>query len=563
MTPSAEAVRGLIERLDGMPGRSGAAELKRQFCGAWDLSPSSLSRLLRDNGVKSHDRADRGLPRKDVPEELIMRLLSFQCASKSLRKGDIMPARVAIHIAEINGEMEHGALSPNYFNRYLRERGISRQQRKAATPHVQLASVGPNHVHQVDFSLATNWKMSKNRIEFDPYAEDDTKLASPKAGEMRLWRMLVVDHATGVFFPYYGACHGETVSMLLEGLYYAWSEKRIGGESVMREFPFRGVPMILMHDRGSTTKSQVTKNVMRRLGVTMIESQGARAKGSVEVHNNLWENEFESRLRLETPRSVDQMNEWALDSAIAYCAGMVHRRTAMTRIDAWTHFINREAETRLRELRCDLSTFLSIALTNPESRLVRGGVISFGGREYRLPSELVHSERVLVQYSPFEFPAVQVRVSDEAEAPAWECQPMAKNHLGFEESAPIIGRDFKSHKKAEAVRTVDAARAAAEQLATEQHALKIYGHDRDGRGAQYTPRGEEVQIHEQAKFFTRVQAVVAIREALGDREFTPAERDYLATLPERVAEADIDAAIEALEKGVGARLVQMKAGGLA
>jgi hypothetical protein len=557
MNPQPEAVRDLVARLDAASGARDKAAAKRSFCEAWQISASSLSRLLLSHGMRSHARADRGVPRKQVPAEALDRIMAYQCASHSLRKGDIMPARVAIHIAEMNEEVPEGEVSASWLNRYMRERRLGREQRKAIHPHIRLASVGPNHVHQVDFSLATNWKMSKNGIEWDRYAEDDTKLAVHKAGEMRLWRMLVVDHATGVFFPYYGAHSGETVNMLLEGLFYAWSEKKIAGESVMRLFPFRGVPAILMFDRGSSTKSQITKNLLKRLGVETIESQGARAKGSVEVHNNIWEYEFESRMRLEPPKSIRQLNDWALDSAIGYCSKIIHSRTAMTRTDCWTHFINREEETRLRELRCDLKTFLSIALTNAETRLVRGGTFSFQGREYRVPSELVHSEKVWVQHSPFEYPSVQIKTSDDAEAPAFVCSPIAKNHLGFEVDAPVIGREFKSHAKSDAARTIDAARAAVDEIAP--GALKVYGHDREGVvDAAYTPHGDEVAITGAEKVYSRDRARAIIREALGGREFTAAERAYLGKLGEQVTDMEIDLAITDLEAGVAARVMEFR-----
>jgi hypothetical protein len=556
MTPAPDAVQEFLGRLEAAAERPQQAELKRQFCQAWQLSPSTLSRLLHANGRRAHARTDRGVPRKAGIDQLKI-VLALQAASTSLRKGDIMPAGEAIRLAEQNGYLDQGTLSEDTFNRWLREQGISRKQRNTPRPHVQLASKGPNHVHQVDFSLATNWVMGRNGIEWERYAEDDTKLAAA-AGKARLWRLITVDHASGAFWPFYGAYSGETVNMLLEGLYATWTEKFIGGESIMRQMPFRGVPHTLMFDRGSSTKSQVTKNVLTRLGVQMIESQSARAKGSVEVHHGIWENIFESKMRLERPSSIAQLNDWAADYATGYCARQRHTRTHMTRVEAWVRFINRNEESRLRELKCDLRTFLAIALTNPVTRRVNGGRFSFEGREYRVPSSLVHNERIWVQFSPYDFPAVQIRGDESAEAAAFVCEPIQKDHLGFALDAPVIGVSYASHALSAASRTMDAARSVTEELAKGQ-GLKVFGQEiQHVENALYVPKGDELPMETRESYHSREAAVRIVREAFGGRDFTTAERELLADWTERVADAEIDAMISLIEKGVQGRVLELR-----
>ena len=555
MTPGQDAVAQLVMRLESAPERAERAQLKRDFAAAWSLSLPTLSRLLARAGQREHKRSDRGVPRK-ATADTIRQLLAIQAASSSLRKGDIMPAKEVIRLAELNGMIEAGALSADALNRHLRERGLSRRQRRAPRPHVQLATKGPNHVHQVDFSLATNWVMGKNGIEWDRWAEDDSKLVSRKGA--RLWRLLIVDHASGCFYVYYGAHSGETVNMLLEGLYFAWSEKKIAGESMMRLFPFRGVPHTLMYDRGSATKSQITQNVLARLGVKTIEAQGARAKGSVEVHHNIWETIFESKMRLEKPSSLDQLNDWALDHAIRYCSVERHTRLLMPRTVAWITYINRNEQSRLRELNCDLRAFLSIALTDPVTRVVRGGRFSFEGREYRVPSALIHSERIWVSWSPYDYPAVQVRGSEGEDAAAFLCAPVEKDHFGFEVDAPVIGSTFRSHPASAAAREMDGARAMSEELAAAQ-SLKVYGHERHlAARAAYVPKAEEaVLVEGREALYSREEARRIVREAFGGREFTAAEREWLGRFGEQVSGSEIDAAIAAIEQGVEGRVLAM------
>ena len=277
---SLEVVRDLAGRLDGVPAAARAA-IKREFLATYGCSPSTLSRALHEIGVRSHTRADAGTRRKEVTEEILQRIAAIQRASLSLRKGVVMPAEDAINIAEDSGWIDKGALSPSYFNRWLRDQDASRRDQIKPEPHIELRSLGPNHVHQVDFSLAVNWKVFQGKPQYEHLIY---KNKLPGAGVPRLYRLIVVDHATGCFFPHYTESTGETVQALLEGLYRSWAPKQLRGESIERLYPFRGVPRILMADRGSANQAGVTATLMERLGVQLNICEGARSKGAVEVN---------------------------------------------------------------------------------------------------------------------------------------------------------------------------------------------------------------------------------------------------------------------------------------
>ena len=196
---SLEVVRDLAGRLDGVPAAARAA-IKREFLATYGCSPSTLSRALHEIGVRSHTRADAGTRRKEVTEEILQRIAAIQRASLSLRKGVVMPAEDAINIAEDSGWIDKGALSPSYFNRWLRDQDASRRDQIKPEPHIELRSLGPNHVHQVDFSLAVNWKVFQGKPQYEHLIY---KNKLPGAGVPRLYRLIVVDHATGCFFPHY------------------------------------------------------------------------------------------------------------------------------------------------------------------------------------------------------------------------------------------------------------------------------------------------------------------------------------------------------------------------
>ena len=169
-----------------------------------------------------------------------MQVAALQRQSMSLRKGVVMPAEDAIEIAVDSGLLPEGAVSVDYYNRWLRRNAAARRDQTKETPHVELRSLGPNHVHQMDFSLAVNWKCfqeqgaAKIRYEHLIY-----KNKLPEAGQARLWRVVVSDHASGAFFVWYAQSRGETVQATLEALYRAWVRKET---DVERKYPFRGHP---------------------------------------------------------------------------------------------------------------------------------------------------------------------------------------------------------------------------------------------------------------------------------------------------------------------------------
>jgi hypothetical protein len=554
-----QAVRDLVCELEQAQGRQ-RAHVRRQFMSLYGISDSTLSRALHEVGWRAHERRDRGVRRKPVEDQDLQRLAAIQRASLSSRKGVVMPASDAIEIAEDSGIIEPGLVSESFFNGWLRDHEASRTNQKRPEPYTILRSLGPNHVHQVDFSLAVHWKIFQGRPVYEHLVY---KNKLPSTGVPRLWRLIIIDHATGCFFPYYSESTGETVQATLEGLYRAWSAKSIRGESVEKLYPFRGVPRILMADRGSANQAKITSTVLERLGVKLNICQGARSKGSVEGSHNWWEEHFESRMRLQIPESVEQLNEWALDFAIKLCAEKPHTRYGAARSAMWAWHINRREETKLRELSCDFEAFKAIAMSEPQRCLVRGSrTIRFKTRNYRVPEAIQTGRYVAVQYSPFEFPKILIREADVESAPAWLCEPVELDEFGFPLDAPVIGLEFKSHKHTETKRFIAQADEIAGEYIQEQ-SLRVFGHHRESiEPIEGRQQGEDVLAGVAAEEvrMTRVQARNAVLEALG-RQFTRAEVEYInSVLGETVTEHEVEAAIAELQRGVAGRVLSFAGG---
>lgn len=553
---SRRAVEELAVRLTALQGRARSVA-RREFSALHNCSPSTLSRQLHAIGFRSHQRCDRGISRSGVTDEQFHMIAAIQASSLSLRKGIVMPAKRCIDIAEHNGIAPE--VSTSTYNAWLRANSGARTDQTAATPHIELRSLGPNHVHQVDFSLAVNWKVKNNKPIYEHLIY---KNKLPKEGEPRIWRLIVVDHATGACFPHYTVSAGETVQGLLEGLYYAWSEKKVNGESITKRYPFRGVPQILMADRGSTTKSGVTVALLNRLGVKLNICEGARSKGTVEVSHRIWEENFETGLRLQPPDSIEQLNSWAMEFAAEFCATATHTRHGSERSTLWAWHINRKPETQLRELRCTFETFKTIALTEPQKCKVGGSrVIRFRSQKYRVPECFYPNTFVDVQFSPFEFPQIQVRPVDEPAAIAHLCSPIEVDEFGFAVTAATLGVEFKAAKQGLAANFAKDAQRRAKEL-IDGGKVEAFGYHLDRTPEVGVPtQGTELPVEDQPEtVMTRVSARTQVIEMLG-RPLTPPEAAHVnRVFGERVTDAEIAAAVAEIQRGIGARVLEFASG---
>lgn len=535
------------------------ARRRRELEELFQVSPSTMSRWLHALSIVCHERADKGKRVTGITEQHLQAVFAIQYSSYKKTQGPIMPAADAIEIAERNGKVPSGLLTPSSYNAWLRASGLARDEVDLPEPHRDLISLGPQHVHQADWSLAINWKIRNNQAVYDELVY---KNKLPSSGEPRLWRLIVTDHTSGMIFAWYTAAAGENVSILIEGLWRAWTEKMYQGKSIKHLYPFRGVPRILMLDRGPGTKSQVMQNFLSHLAVKLNICEGARSKGQVESGHWWWEQRFESRFRLDPVINIAQLNDEANAFAARLCKEEVHSRTKAPRTAHWEFHLNRSFETQLRVPNCDFAEAKRFAVSPSKIATVGGsGIIQFRGQRYRVPEALLYERKVSVAYSPFEFPSVYVRAAEDQNAPQFVCQPLAYNEHGFPEDGVVIGAEFKAHKdssRAQAVKAADRkvqeAVAAGERYVTRGYHLAGL----EASGIKSRETGIEVAAGD--TIYTKFQAREMVRQALGGRAFSPAEVRYLARFGEQVTQGEIDEAIAAVQAGMSAAVVSMNRG---
>lgn len=546
-----------LPELRATSGRAHSAK-RKAVAALFGISDSTLSRWCQAAGVSRWQRRDRGARRIDVTDDVLRQLFALQYSSKSLKHGPIMTAKDVIDIAERNGIIDPDSVTPAYYNAWLRAQGISRTEVETPEPHVDLISLGPNHVHQADFSLAVNWKVENNKVIYEHLVY---KNKLPAAGVPRIWRFALVDHATGYFFPRYAIAPGEDIVMFLEGLYYGWSEKTVNGCSIQHQYPFRGVPRILMVDRGPAMRSKITADLLSRLGVTLNICEGSRSKGAVESLMWWWEQRFESRFRLQPLTSIEELNHEAWGFAAWMCSQETHSRTRATRRGLWEFHLNRKPETQLRMMNIDLQTFQRIATTEPQKCRVSGsGVIAFKAKKYRVPTELIEHGYVAVQYSPFDYPQITVRAFDDANAPVFLCEPIELDEFGFPTDGVVIGSEYKSHKHTERKRMAAGAEQWLGDYQKQGAAIQTRGYHLERVEATGVRSNETDMAVEQqpAAIYSRIRAREEVVARVG-RPLESAERNLMARFGEQVSEAEIDAAVAAIAQGVSAPVIAFRA----
>ena len=127
---------------------------------------------------------------------------------------------------------------------------MSKQHLNAPTPHTAMRSLHPNHVHAVDASTCIQFYLADGGMKI--MREDEfykNKLQNYRQIDRTLQRYLLVDHYSGLFFPYYYEAAAESSLILFDFLCRAWETK------ANRKFGCQGVPKLPQGDGGTRAKA--------------------------------------------------------------------------------------------------------------------------------------------------------------------------------------------------------------------------------------------------------------------------------------------------------------------
>ena len=310
----------LAQALASAP-RGGKQTLYAAACAELGMGMATLHRHLGKVTVKPQrkqrsDAGDVALSRDEAVKISALLMTSHRKTAKRL-----LSIGQAVDTLVANGEIRAEAIDPatgecrrlsdSAIARALRTYNLHPDQLNRATPSVELKSLHPNHVWQIDASLCVLYYLNARSdresglqvMERDKFYKN--KPANLKRIEAdRVWSYEVTDHNSGAIFVNY-VMGAESGTNLAES-FIAAIQKREGD-------PMHGVPFILMMDMGSANTSGLFGNLARRLQVKLIAHApgNARATGQVEKARDLIERSFESGLRLAPVADLAELNAQA------------------------------------------------------------------------------------------------------------------------------------------------------------------------------------------------------------------------------------------------------------
>ncbi len=447
------AVTRLVQLRQAVAGAPHGSRAALYAAAAAELGVSlpTLHRHLSKVTVKTQrkTRSDSGEVSLCRTEAALISALLMNSHRKTGKR--LMSIGQAVEILRANREVRAESLDPatgelrplsdSAIARALRSHNLHPDQLNRATPAVELKSLHPNHVWQIDASLCVLYYLSARTpaesglqvMQRDKFYKN--KPANLKRIEAdRVWSYETTDHNSGAIAVNYvlGAESGTN----LADSFMAAIQKREGD-------PLHGVPFILMMDMGSANTSGLFANLARRLQVKLIAHApgNARATGQVEKARDLIECSFESGLSLRPVRDLDDLNMHAQRWARWYNASQVHSRHGKTRYDQWLTI-------QPEQLRMAPPLELCRELLNhaPETRKVSQTLtVSFQGAEYdvrHVPGVMV-GERLHVAINPYQLDAaVVVETAADGSELLHTVPLVARNADGFREDANVIGEDY-------------------------------------------------------------------------------------------------------------------------
>ncbi|ECT9547789.1 integrase [Salmonella enterica] len=497
------------------------------------------------------------------------RLYSLESVVKALRaNGMIMAGRTN----EETGEFF--PLSTDAISRALRSYRLHYDQLQHPTPSLELKSLHPNHVWQIDASICVLYYLKNPNkkargdtglrvMDRDTFYKNKPKNLDRIVND-RVWSFELIDHTTNWIYVEY-RFGGESADNFLNVMINAMQER--GGMDVLH-----GIPSILFTDPGSALVSAPMLNMCRTLGIRCLQhkARNARATGAVEKSRDIIECDFEAGLRFVRVETIEQLNHYARLWRMNYNLTRIHGRHEISRTDAWKKIT---AKQLVKAPSPDICRELAIAA--PEERTVTSKLrVSFRGQEFsveNIPHACV-GDKLLVTRNPWHENEARIIVTDEDGFENYvPIYAIEKDEWGYAVDAQVIGEKYGHMPVTDTQRNrteVEHALYGTDNKDETDKARKSGAIPFDGRFNPYKEieeaehskvavlplRGREVQpavrVHQiEIAPLSHVKAAMALRtrfEALR-REWNPTHYQYLVDhWPDGVPEEQLDAIMQEL-----------------
>ncbi|MCL2886523.1 MAG: integrase [Betaproteobacteria bacterium] len=399
----------------------GKAAIYADACADLGCSLPTLHRWLKSVRVtpRRKQRADAGevaLPRQEALTISALLMESHRKTGKRLMSIgealEILRANHAVRAERLDlASGEVLPLSPSAVSSALRAYRLHPDQINRPAPAVELKSLHPNHVWQIDASLCVLYYLRpRSKAELGLQVMERERFYKNKPGNLksieadRVWSYERTDHYSGSLGVHY--VMGAESGINLADSFIHFIQPRPGD-------PCHGVPRILMMDMGSANTSGLFGNLARRLNVELIAHMpgNARATGQVEKARDIIERGFESGLRLSPVADLDELNAAAGRWAAWYNANREHSRHGKTRSACWMTI----AQDQLR-IAPPVELCKKLLTHTPEARKVSATLtVRFDGNEYdvRGVPRVMVGESLQVTYAAGQSEACTIVTRDE------------------------------------------------------------------------------------------------------------------------------------------------------
>lgn len=506
---------------------------------------------LRPRRKRRSDARESGLPVEEA------RLISAMLMESTRRNGKrLMSVEQAVEILRSNGKVLAGGIdnetgeivhfSTPTVSRALRLYSLHPDQLMAPAPAIELASLHPNHVWEIDASLCVLYYLKREAdtqrglqvMDAKEFYKNKPRNIEKIVNE-RVWRYLFTDHYSDSYYLEYvlGAESGENLATTFINAV----QKRPGD-------PFHGVPFVAMMDPGSANTGAVFQNLAASLQIhVQVNRPGApRAKGQVEKGHDIVERKFESGLKFVEVHSLEQLNALAGRWMRAFNGTARHSRHKQTRYAVWQTI----TQEQLR-IAPPVELCRELAHTTPEKRQVNTRLrVSFRGEEFdvsTVPGVMV-GEYILMARNPWRPEAAQVVLTGEDGHEVFHVvEPVLRSGAGnFATSAQIIGEGYARHADTPAqknAKSIERLLTGADTLEQAEQARKDKRLPFNGEVDPYKPvtdtvlpaylpkRGTALDIPQLAQVavqpLTHTQASMRLRTMLG-RSVTAEDRALIA-----------------------------------
>lgn len=446
MLPSEiEYFQDVAKRLDKTK-HGGKTKLIQNIAETLGISINLIYEKLEKVGYQSNRkvRSDRGETHVDLRDARLI------CGAmyKNRRKNEksLLTCENAIADAYANGQIKQ-LYNPTTLLRVARMHGFHPDQLNQPTPHINMRSLHPNHVWQVDASVGVLFYLPEGGVQFFDETKDYKNKPEnlDKARNHLCVRYAVIDHFSGAFYCKYYATSGENQEVFFDVLANAFTQRD-------RE-DFYGIPQILIMDKGSANTSHLVLNFLDRLHIQHFPHKAGnpRAKGSAEKIQDIIEVQFEGSLRNRKTKvsNVDDLNQMVTRWQTYFNGSRIHTRTKQPRYTVW----NRIKEDQLI-FAPPMETLKAILTSKPVLRKVNDDLrITYKGRgfaEARTYS-VEHIEtvkvggQVSVLLNPFRAPNIDIEITDyKGIVTLHECIPLEEADGGFFAVDQIFGEGMAS-----------------------------------------------------------------------------------------------------------------------